>query len=313
MAASLNETVLESFCVDAEGLRDLDSIVRQRCQEIDQSAVVEYDILRKDSLRYRTGDIEDLIKERNGNETRIQQVAMNAHTANPDRLKFEVEFDKSLRITGESNDRASLVLLASDVRALIRERMRGRTPMSRRTRSIITSIALVAGLVGYFIFSNVYTNQWSTRIDREYQVSQNLYNRQSHIEMSTYRTMLARYRNLGSHASPNAELAFLVQHDLFQMRDQLAYDQAYAAEPRNTAEPWWGNSNYLLLAAGIILAGAVGAASYIAYPNAGAIFMIGDEVRRQTKKAQRRDRLVWGIGVTFVLGIASAIVASALS
>ena len=183
-----------------------------------------------------------------------EQVAMNAHTANPDRLKFEVEFDKSLRITGESNDRASLVLLASDVRALIRERMRGRTPISRRTRSIITSIALVAGLVGYFIFSNVYTNQWSTRIDREYQVSQNLYNNKATLRCLP---IAPCWQGIGTWAhSVRAQMPnwrFWFEHDLFQMRDQLAYDQAYAAEPRNTAEPWWGNSNYLLLAAGIIL------------------------------------------------------------
>lgn len=313
MEASLNEIVLQSFRVDGEGFRDIDSIVRQRCREIDPDASIEYDILRKDSLRYRTEDIEDLIKERNGDETRIRNVTMTARTGDPRRLKFVVEFSKDIRITGEASDRANLVLLASDVRALVRERMKSRTPLSDRARTIITLIALVLGLAGYFVFSTYYTNNFDARSNRLYSESQALQSKENRAEISSYQAMLRKYQTSIPPASQSAELAFLVQDALLELRTSLAEDQSYQSSYSTyPQEPWWGNSIYLTAASGILLAGLVGGLSYVFYPKTGATFIIGDEVRREARKARRREHLIWGIGVTFVLGIVSGIIVSAI-
>ena len=311
--ASLNEIVLSSFRVDEEGFRDIDSIVRQRCREMDPDASVEYCILRKDSLRYRTEDIEDLIKERNGDETRIRNVTMTARTEDPRRLQFVVEFSKDLRITGEASDRANLVLLASDVRALVRERMKSRTAISDRARYAATLIALLLGCAGYFVFSTSYTNNFNTKSNQLYNRSQAAQGKENLGEISSYKAMLRRYGTSIPSASQSAQLAFLVQDSLLVLRTSLAYDQSsQSSYDIDSQEAWWGDSIYLLFASGILLAGLVRGVSYLLYPRTGAAFLIGDEVRREARNARWRERIIWGIGVTFLLGIASGIVVSAV-
>jgi hypothetical protein len=116
MASQIDEMVLENFRVGEDGFRDLDSIVRRRCD------TVKYYIYRGSALGgYDTGDVEDLLKERNGAETRIRSVSL--HASGPEALRFNVAFDSIVVITGECGDTARLALLRTEARAVIQDRM----------------------------------------------------------------------------------------------------------------------------------------------------------------------------------------------
>src|ERR1700733_15098184 len=120
MTSQVSDIVLENFRISEEDFRDLDSVVRRHCR------TVKYYVHKGRSLGdYDTADVEDVVNDRNGFETRIESILI--HATGADDLKFNIEFYDEAAINGECEDRARLVLLATDVRSVIRDRMKGGT------------------------------------------------------------------------------------------------------------------------------------------------------------------------------------------
>src|ERR1700730_16639420 len=121
MAGQIDEEVLETFIVGEDDFKDLDAIVRRHCD------VVKYYVYRGSALGgYDTDDVEVLLKERNGSGAKIESIML--HGTGSDRLKFNVNFEDTVIINGECDDRASLALLTTETRGLIQDRMKGVTP-----------------------------------------------------------------------------------------------------------------------------------------------------------------------------------------
>jgi hypothetical protein len=314
MAASIDDIVLTSFVADAEGFRDLDSIVRQRCKEIDSGSVIEYKIVRKDSLRYATEDIEDLLKERNGQETRVESVTMQVKAGPDTDLKFAVRFADDVRIDGECEDRANLVLLASDVRTVVRERMKSRGSTSWRWRMWSAVGAFFIGMFGFMQFTTTYSNSQLNASDTQLARSSVVQNSVMRKEDTIVQSVITRYQNQLAGRSSTGQLSFLVQAEVLQLDNLISQNkQAITTSVSNSyADPWWVNSFFLPFAIGAVLAGLVLGIGYLIYPRTEAVFLVGDEVRRQAKLAQRRERIIWGIGTTFILGVASGVVAGVI-
>ena len=310
MLASLSDVILPSFRADAESLRDLDSIIKQDSSEINPAYSISYEVHRKDSLRFETADVEELIKERNGNETRIERVRIKVGAESSPKLEFKVIFADHLRIEGECDDRAKLVLLASDVRTLVRERMKSRS-LSNSTRVFAASVAALIAVVGYLAFSVFmsahYTQNANDALNRYYQIG----NRQALAYATTEQQLLDKYSGIVYNNNITSGISFLVQSQVSQIRHDIAASNGAGNSPPSPANPWWLYSIPIFLGLGSACAALVLGVSYIIYPTSKAIFIIGDEIRRQARLAIIRERLIWGIGVTFLLGVASAIVVSA--
>ncbi len=71
MSAQIEERIVERFRLKGEALRDLDAILRQRCQEMDPALSLAYNVRRADGLTYSTNDVEEVLRERNGAETAV--------------------------------------------------------------------------------------------------------------------------------------------------------------------------------------------------------------------------------------------------
>src|SRR5271154_4386656 len=113
MIAQLGDLVLENFRADEDGFRDLDSVVRKHCD------TVTYYVHKTWAIGdYNTDDVETLVKDRNGTETKIESVLLRA--AGADGMKFNIEFNDELAMNGECEDRAPLVLLATDAGSVMR-------------------------------------------------------------------------------------------------------------------------------------------------------------------------------------------------
>ena len=310
MLSSLIEVILPSFRADAENLRDLDSIIKQRSSEINPAYSINYEVNRKDSLRFETADVEELIKERNGIETRIERVKIKIEADTSPKLEFNVIFDDYLRIEGECDDRAKLVLLATDVRTLVRERMRNRS-LRNGTRITAAGVAALVAVVGYLAFSvfmtSHYTQTANDALNRYYQIG----SQQSLDHARAEQQFLDKYDGISRSNDIKSELSFLVQSQIRQIQSDIETSRSTGNAPPTPANPWWLYSVYILLGIGSTCAALILAVSYIIYPTSKATFVIGDEIKRQARLAVIRERLIWGIGVTFLLGIASAIVVSA--
>lgn len=314
MAASLDELVLKDFRVDAEGFRNLDSIMRQRCDEADSDLHVEYDVQRADSLRYTTRDIEDLIRERNGRETRIRTVAARIAGEKSSDLKFEVEFEVNACINGESDDRAKLVLLASDVRSLLREQMRSRRSISSTLRTTLLVAVFFVGYFGSTFYGDQVSNSYYSKNNFHATQAYRIQDKRIQGAEAFMQQVASKYRNEIQKRNSAAEQRFLVEAELAQLQYYIVLQSgsSHGQSAPYVDPPWWTGSTLFDFAIGVVLSAIVWVLSNLFYPPAGAIFLIGDEVQRQARKARFRERLVWGIGVTFMLGIASALAATAI-
>jgi hypothetical protein len=311
LPASLDEIVLRSFRVDTEALRNLDSIARQRASEIYDSLSIEYDVLRADSLKYTTSDIEELIRERNGTETQILSVKLRIGKEKDNRFNFEVTFTQHVKISGESDDRASLILLASDVRSLIREQMRSRRSIGLRTRIIAAVSVGAIACITFMAYGSQYLNSFYAKTNTQYNHLEQADDRNIASAVKSMQQTLSKYQAQAHSNSIASEQKFMSEAEVAQLR----YDITNGLSISNPAgltpnSPWWADSLPAFLGVWIVISAITWSVSYLIYPPAGAVFLIGDEIRRQAKQTKLRERLVWGIGATFVLGIASALVAT---
>ena len=135
MAGQVDQLVLETFVVSEDDFKDLDAIVRQRCE------TVRYFVYKGSTLGgYDTDDLGVLLKDRNGSGAKIESVMLNA--TGSDDLKFSVDFHDGVNIIGQSEDKAGLVLLTTEARGLIRDRMKGVTPQRRNVLAAIAQCRL---------------------------------------------------------------------------------------------------------------------------------------------------------------------------
>lgn len=310
MSARLEEVLLESYRVDPEGLRDLAAIVGQGCHEIDASIEPEFEVRRRDSLRYTTGDIEDVLKERNGRETGIKSLTIRAKQDGL--FELEIGIGRTVEIVGQAEDRAKLLLLTSDVRALVHERMKWgfrKLWSPRDTFTVVMALAMFWLLV-FLLATSLATDGMRDRYDREVSRMSAAHDRVNQSYEVKRSEQLAVGEKAADSGTIDDKLAFLARAEpLRQERDiELGKAGKYPSYPKT---PWYWTSP---LSGIVVVSVAVGASYLILWAlfRGGAVFLIGEEVNRQRRISRRRDRILWGVGVSFLLGIASSIVASFL-
>lgn len=167
MTARISEKTVKSFRVRPEALLDLDAIVRQRSHEINPNADIEYNVERKDNYSFSTGDIEQILSERNGRETAI--VSLTLAVKRSDELQLRVIFGDGITIWGYAEDRARFLLLVADVRTVIRERMAGRASrlVPNHWRVIIPLLAAVIVMVGLITLASTLLDTQSAQYDQK--------------------------------------------------------------------------------------------------------------------------------------------------
>lgn len=123
MQAHLEEVFLQTFRADPDSFRHLDAILRRRCQEIHPAIGVEYEFRRTDGWQQRTNDIEEFLKEGNGDTTAITSLVARARM--PNTLDLAVSFRDVASIAIRGNEPDKIVLTASDIRSHVQGRMKG--------------------------------------------------------------------------------------------------------------------------------------------------------------------------------------------
>jgi hypothetical protein len=308
MASQVGDIVLENFKISEEDLRDLDSVVRRHCQS------VKYYVHKGSSLGdYDTVDVEDVVNDRNGTETRIESILLRA--TGDDELKFNIEFDDIAEINGECTDRARLVLLATDVRSVIRDRMKGGTPKRKTILQVVAAVFFVLGYLGFLQIQNSYANRFTASYQA--QVSQNADatdQRQANAAILSVQSRLSQATTALSKHDLNAEVDFLIEQQIGQLRQELASDKSMAALTSSSdtssdpgTPPSWSTSGWLALAVACAMAAITVGFGYLVLPSSKSVFLIGDEKRRQDRANNRRTQLIWTIGGGFIVSIVSGL------
>jgi hypothetical protein len=301
MAAQIDEVVLDSFRVDEDDFRDMDSIVRQHCE-----TVKYYVYIKGAQGGYDTDNVARLLKERNGIETRIMSVRL--HATGAEGLRFNVEFDDTVRINAECDDRYRLVLLTTETRAVIKDRMKGRTP---KRQVILQAVAVIFFILGYFGFQQFQSN-YANRFDAE-QLSQSNrltapYLRELKAATPSSQELLAQAVNALSKKNLNAEISFLVGQQIAQLQQQVITNKESQVAKPYSSLPSWASSFWLTVAAaGATAAMAVGI-GYLTLPSSQSVFLIGDEKYKQERADKRRENIKWSVIAAFVVSLATGII-----
>lgn len=306
MTSQIDDMVLENFRISEEDFRDLDSVVRRHCH------TVKYYVHKGSSLgNYDTADVEDLVNDRNGAETRIESILLQATGA--DELKFNIEFNDEIIMNGECADRARIVLLATDVRSVIRDRMKGGTPKRKTILQAVAVVFFILGYLGFQQIQNSYTNEFNARQMARVSQSSAVASR---IAILSNQRLLSRAATALSRHDLNAEMDFLIQQQIDQLRQEITGDQSVVANigssemPSDPTPPWWSTSGWLLLAVACAMAAIVVGFGYLVLPSSKSVFLIGDEKRRQDRANNRRMQLRWTIGGGFIVSIVSGLLLS---
>jgi len=317
MTGHINELIENRFVVDADTLRELDSLIRLHRDDIDPNAAVRYSILRADSYRYDTEDVEDVLRERNGSKTRIVSIKLTARESRV--FNLDVDLAAKIRLRGNCAERAKLLALVADIRGLMIDRIiRGRR---WGKKAIVQALAAVFLLVGYFGFQEIqtsYTNQINAQNVAAYYEATAVYARQLSSADTSERALLSQLAQAESTAARgdvSGEINFLVRQQIEQLRQEVVgQEESKAANSsKDISAPLWATSWWILAAVACSF-GLIGAGiASVFIPSDGIIFMIGDEIRRQQRRNKIRERIVWGIAVAFIVGIASGIVAPLVS
>lgn len=317
MNARINETVLESFRIDEESLRDLDAVVRQRAGEFVSEPILTYEVIRGDNFTYPTTGIEIVLQERNGVETSIR--ALSLKVEHGDDLTLSVIFDDSgVRFEAESSDRARLVLLVGDLRSLMRDRMAGRRTSERRR--VIGEVApYLAPAITFLSLVALGARNSSVLSERHQQASRDYeeeINRQLEADgaQMVEENEVARKEGLRllEDGTEEEKLDFLIEQSTNLPSDASAY-VAYPSTsyPEYPSSPWFFSPLSIIFLP--ILAWLLTLfVRRLLVPRAEHLFLIGDEVKRQTKLEKRRELVVWGIGVAFAVSVVASLAVNAI-
>ncbi len=315
MPALIEERVVERYRLGAEALRDLDAILRQRCQEMDPDLSLTYEVRRADGLVYSTADVEEVLRERNGPETAITSLSASAKKEGV--LELAVTFARDMRLALRGDDRARIALLASDVRALAREGLAARPQrFANSSRFLIVYAAVMLSLFGYVAYDS-----WAdARADkkRDAEVAQYEARRDQLRAEQLGRTMSSVRRTLDlgakARASPDdrTKLDFLISERMGEAQESLDSQALNDLEyPSLESGARYG---FVLIYAVPI---ATGAATYLAlrllWPSTPSSFLIGIQVDREREREARRQRWLWGVAVALVVGVIGSVIASAIT
>jgi len=314
MPGNVDEQISNTFVIDGETLRDLDALIRRYRDDIDGTAEVGYFVHRVDGFEYATDEIEDVLRERNGAQTRIDSIRAEIRGSNV--IRFRIYFAEEIDIRGGCEDRAKLLALVTDVRALVRDRIIKGRRWKRNT--VIGWAAVACFLIGYFgfqIFQNTYTGQVEARRQQAYVERSEPYTKQlaaANPSSQVLGEQVDQAKKALAQGDLRAEVSFLVQQQIEQLRQQIIeqQEQAVAKYPYGIVAPWWASNWWAAVAVGVIASLFAAGIVYFLLPALGTTFMIGDEIVRQRRRSGRREKIIWGVGVAFIVGIASGIIAS---
>jgi len=189
--------------------------------------------------------------------------------------------------------------------------MKGRTP---RRKAILQVIAVVFFILSYLGFQQIQTsasNRFNAAQLAQASQSDTATRQELASTIASTQRVLSQATSALSRHDHNAEVDFLVQQQIQQLRQQISSDKGSMASigetPGNQDPPGWTTSGWLLLAVASATAAVAVGVGYLVTPSSGSIFLIGDEKRRQDRADRRRTQIIWTIGGGFAVSVVASL------
>lgn len=262
------------FLLDEERLRKVVSIIMARVKVFDQDADLIYKIYRSNSFNYSTNEIGDLLAEENADWQTINRVSLLVDSS--DRVSFMLDFDNGkTNLQIEGNDRDTVFLLFSELKQYIGNEVNIIKDSLEKFMYYLPFILLIAAMIAmgaYFVsdFLSIISERPET-ITREAALTSN------DIE---------------------AKLNYLIEKQ---------YDRDASSRTLRSLQVTIPALLVALLATAMTLGRKqLEKLIRVFYPT--YLFLFGKEIERNLKRESRREKLFWGVIVSFVVSILSGVV-----
>ena len=128
--------------------------------------------------------------------------------------------------------------------------------------------------------------------------------------MPSNRRLLSQEETALSGHNIDSKLNAILQQQIAQLQlEVINAKEGNITTPIYSATPWWVDSYWLVIGVALISAAAAVGIGYLIISSDKSIFLIGDEKRRQVQASNRRERVVWGVVVAFVVSVVASLVA----
>ncbi len=267
MGASVSHEFDKGFYLDEERLRKINSIISERLKQVDNDFSPTFQLHRQDNYTYSTNDINDIIEEENSDYKKITTLNIKFEERLDEQdvpLKISLKFDKSsCFFEMEGDDRDYIYLFYSDLREYISNEV---CKIRRIFRKTVKNILLYISLIGMISI--------------------------------TILMMLSLQQK--DELSITTEIA-LESKEIMTKIDHLIELSSQNSSLRET-NPYIG---VMLFSVILILLATIssGIVSIIYKLRPNSIFLFGKEIGREETRKKWRERLIWGIGLAFFLGL----------
>lgn len=153
MAATVSHQFSGVFLLDEGQLRRINDIIAKRLPE-GAAGTYEIHVSRADSFSFVTGSIDEVCSEENGSSIEVEQIKF-VSSSDGFSLRLEISREDGVSLGIEGNDRDSVFLIYSELKAYIDQgvmsrRWLGENPYQWKLVAMI--LMLVASFVGAFAF-----------------------------------------------------------------------------------------------------------------------------------------------------------------
>jgi hypothetical protein len=204
------------------------------------------------------------------------------------------------------------VLLATEARSVIQDRVKGRRPRRATILQFVALVCLALGYFGFQSFQSFYTNHFNAQHEAQAKKVAAPYQRELKAVEPSNHTLLNEATTALAKHNISSELGFLLEQQIIQLRQDVIFanenQTPVIADP--AVPPSWSRSFWLAVAVAVAFAGIVTGIGYLVLPSDESVFLIGGEKRGQQRLSIRRERITWSIIVAFLVGVAASLVSS---
>lgn len=119
MRAFVEHQFTKGFILDEERIRKLNEILIKRGEEFSPDASPTYEVIRADSIKYETKDVQEIVNEANAEYKKITELRVVMGEQKDFELNLDFNDDGKTDLTISGSDRDKVFLLFSDLREYI--------------------------------------------------------------------------------------------------------------------------------------------------------------------------------------------------
>lgn len=319
----------EGFRVDMQKLQKVHELTLSRLRSIGGSQEISLKVYRADSTNYTTDDISVLDTEENSQSTRIERIIYTAGDSSSVQINLNFSSDWGIDLRVEGDQRDAVVVLFTDIENLLKHEVARNKSLPQRLTNPLVFIyilwfmmALSANLMEFLPTPGNRLDAEFDRLKKVYDEEKEAWNKETNEIKESNKQIIDNFKTAvqelidKTRQDPSLEnkvdFLFAYRSGVFETNKTT---QDYP-DPPEYPDREFGNfaidSLYFILFALVVVVLLHLLKHVVNKYTDSYIFLFGKEVGRQSERIAFRERVVWGVLISFIVGVLGSITASYL-